>query len=136
MAEARHVELEIDVAEPMPPVPLDAARYRRAVSNLLSNATKFSRRGGTVTVRVGIEEAQGGRWLVLRVVDSGPGIPDSVKDRLAEPYQRFAGSERIPGTGLGLTVVGTVAAAHGGCVKVEPRPGGGTGSVFSLWVPA
>ena len=70
------------------------------------------------------------------MADSGPGIPESVRDRLAQPYQRFAGSERVPGTGLGLTVVVTVAAAHGGCVSVEPRAAAGGGSVFSLWVPA
>jgi len=68
--------------------------------------------------------------------DSGPGVPESVRDRLAQPYQRFAGSEKVPGTGLGLTVVGAVAAAHGGCVQVEPRAAPGGGSVFSLWIPA
>jgi len=136
LAEARQVRLEIDVADSLPPVALDAARYRRAVANLLSNALKFSRRGGEVTARVGLEDSDGSRWLVLRVADTGPGIPDAVRDRLAEPYQRFAGSERVPGTGLGLTVVAAVAAAHGGCVNVEPRPSGTMGSVFSLWVPA
>ena len=73
---------------------------------------------------------------VLRVADSGPGVPESVRDRLGGPYQRFTGSERIPGTGLGLTVVGAVALAHGGCIQVEPRPSATRGSVFSLWIPA
>lgn len=136
LAEARQIRLSIDVLEPLPPVALDAGRYRRAASNILSNALKFSRRGGDVEARVRIEETGGARFLVLRVADSGPGIPEAVKDRLAEPYQRFAGSERIPGTGLGLTVVVAVAAAHGGCVNVEPRASAGGGSVFSLWIPA
>lgn len=136
LAEARQIRLAIDVAEPLPPVPLDSGRYRRAVANMLSNALKFSRRGGDVDVRVRLEERDGARWLVLAVADSGPGIPEAVRHRLAQPYQRFAGSERVPGTGLGLTVVVAVAAAHGGCVNVEPRPGEGGGSVFSLWVPA
>lgn len=136
MAEARQIRLELDIAEPLPPVPLDAGRYRRAVSNLLSNALKFSRRGGDVAARVGLEEADGRPWLVLRVADSGPGLPDTVRDRLALPYQRFAGSERVPGTGLGLTVVGAVAAAHGGCIQLEPRQRPAGGSVFSLWIPA
>jgi PAS domain S-box-containing protein len=136
MAEARQILLDVEVAERIPPVPLDAGRYQRAASNLLSNALKFSRRGGDVSVRVSVEDANGTRWLVLRVADSGPGVPEAVKHRLAEPYQRFAGSERIPGTGLGLTVVGAVAQSHGGCIRVEPRPSPGGGSVFSLWVPA
>ena len=136
LAEARQIRLSVDVAEPLPLVALDAGRYRRAAANVLSNALKFSRRGGDVEAAVRIEESNGTRWLVFRVADSGPGIPESVRDRLAQPYQRFAGSERVPGTGLGLTVVVTVAAAHGGCVSVEPRAAAGGGSVFSLWVPA
>lgn len=136
MAEVRQVRLGIDVAEPLPRVSLDAGRYRRAVANLLSNALKFSRREGDVEVRVGLEEADGRTWLVFRVADSGPGVPESVKGRLTQPYQRFAGSERVPGTGLGLTVVAAVALAHEGCIKVEPRPEEGGGSVFSLWLPA
>ena len=136
MAEARQIRLEIEIAEPLPPVTMDAGRYRRAVSNILSNALKFSRRGGDVSARLGLEENDGRLWLVLRVADSGPGVPESVKDRLGGPYQRFTGSERIPGTGLGLTVVGAVALAHGGCIQVEPRPSASGGSVFSFWIPA
>ncbi len=136
MAEARQIRLEVEIAEPLPAVSLDAGRYRRAASNILSNALKFSRGGGDVSARIGIEENDGRRWLVLRVADSGPGVPESVKDRLGGPYQRFTGSERIPGTGLGLTVVGAVALAHGGCIQVEPRPSATCGSVFSLWIPA
>jgi PAS domain S-box-containing protein len=136
MAEARQIQLEIEIAEPLPIVSLDAGRYRRAASNILSNALKFSRRGGDVGVRLGLEEADGRLWLVLRVADSGPGIPESVKDRLGGPYQRFTGSERIPGTGLGLTVVAAVALAHGGCIQVEPRRSAAGGSVFSFWIPA
>jgi len=136
MAEARQIRLEIEIAEPLPAVALDAGRYRRAVSNILSNALKFSRRGGDVQVHLGVEEADGRSWLVLRVADSGPGIPESVKDQLGGPYQRFTGSERIPGTGLGLTVVGAVALAHGGCIQVQPRPSAAGGSVFAFWIPA
>ena len=136
MAEARQIRLEARIADALPPVPLDAGRYRRAAANILSNALKFSRRGGDVLVTVDVDETDGRRWLVLRVADSGPGVPEAVRDRLTEPYQRFAGSERVPGTGLGLTVVGTVAAAHGGFIRVEPRASTGGGSVFSLWVPA
>ena len=135
MAEVRQIRLEIEMDETLPPVSLDGNRYRRAASNVLSNALKFSRRGGDVQVRLGMEAADGRRWLVLRVTDSGPGIPESVRDRLGGPYQRFTGSERIPGTGLGLTVVGAVALAHGGCIQVEPRPSPTCGSVFSLWIP-
>jgi PAS domain S-box-containing protein len=136
MAEARQIRLEVEIVEPLPIVRLDAGRYRRAASNILSNALKFSRRGGDVFARIGIDEVDGIRWLVLRVADSGPGVPESVKDRLGGPYQRFTGSERIPGTGLGLTVVGAVALAHGGCIQVEPRPSAAGGSVFSFWIPA
>lgn len=136
MATARQVELSIDLPEELPAVSLDAGRYRRAAANILSNALKFSRRGGDVRVSVDVEGDGGSSWLVLRVADSGPGFPESVRDRIGDAYQRFAGSERIPGTGLGLTVVAAVAAAHGGQMRVEPRARPAGGSVFSLRVPA
>ncbi len=136
LAAARQVDLSIDLPDGLPPVSLDAGRYRRAAANILSNALKFSRRGGDVRVSVDVEEDGGSSWLVLRVADSGPGFPESVKDRIGAAYQRFAGSERIPGTGLGLTVVAAVAAAHEGQMHVEPRARPAGGSVFSLRVPA
>jgi PAS domain S-box-containing protein len=136
LAAARQVDLSIDLPEELPAVSLDAGRYRRAAANILSNALKFSRRGGDVRVSVDVEEDGGSPWLVLRVADSGPGFPESVKDRIGDAYQRFAGSERIPGTGLGLTVVAAVASAHGGQMRVEPRARPAGGSVFSLRVPA
>ncbi|MHB8799780.1 MAG: sensor histidine kinase [Thermoanaerobaculia bacterium] len=136
MAAARQVDLSIDLPDALPSVSLDASRYRRAVANILSNALKFSRRGGDVRVSVDVEEDGGSSWLVLRVADSGPGFPESVKDRIGSAYERFAGSERIPGTGLGLTVVAAVAAAHGGQMRVEPRARPAGGSVFSLRIPA
>ena len=112
MAEARQIRIDIEIADPLPPVSLDAGRYQRAAANLLSNALKFSRRGGDVEVRVGVEDADGGRWLVLRVADSGPGVPESVKDRLSQPYQRFAGLGTGPRDG---------ARAHGRR-RGRPRP--------------
>lgn len=136
MATARQVDLSIDLPDGLPPISLDAGRYRRAAANILSNALKFSRRGGDVRVSVDVEEDGGVPWLVLRVSDSGPGFPDSVMDRIGDAYQRFAGSERIPGTGLGLTVVAAVASAHGGQMCVEPRVRPAGGSVFSLRIPA
>jgi len=136
MAAARRVDLSIDLPDDLPLVALDAGRFRRAVANILSNALKYSSRGGDVRVSVAVEEDGGSPWLVFRVADSGPGFPDSVKDRIGAAYQRFAGSERIPGTGLGLTVVTAVAAAHGGQMRVEPRNRPAGGSVFSLRVPA
>jgi signal transduction histidine kinase len=134
LAKGKRVELISELAEKLPPVPLDPQMFRRAAANLLGNAVKFSPTGGTVTARAEMKSEDGKLYFVFSVADSGPGLHASDRSRLATPYARFSGSESVPGTGLGLTVVQKVLQAHGGHLDVaknEPR-----GSIFSLWIPA
>jgi signal transduction histidine kinase len=109
----------------------DAAQLERALINLISNAIKFTPSGGTVTVRlrVGIGEVR------IAVEDTGMGVPEAEAHRLFERFFRSstAQSEAIQGTGLGLTIVSSIAHAHHGEVGYAPRPGGG--SVFSITLP-
>ncbi len=135
LAEFRQVSLSVEIPPDLPRVPLDVTRYRRAASNLLSNAIKFSPRGGAVAVSAALRPDGDGRALVLSVFDTGPGLPGEALPDLATPWRRFAGSEAVPGTGLGLAVVQKVAQLHRGRLEARPRPDA-TGSVFSLWVPA
>jgi signal transduction histidine kinase len=108
--------------------------FRRAAANLLGNAVKFSPNGGVVKVDVEVRPENGKKYLVLAITDSGPGFPAAERERMATPYLRFSGSEAVPGTGLGLTVVQKVMQAHGGRLDVASREG--QGSVFTLWLPA
>lgn len=96
-----------------------------ALSNLIENALAFSPPGSAV--RLEAEHADG--RVAFRVSDSGPGVAPELAERIFDPFF----STRAQGTGLGLAVVRSVAAAHGGCVELVRRHG--TGAVFEMRLP-
>jgi signal transduction histidine kinase len=104
----------------------DPGGVRRAVDNLLSNALKFSPRGGEILVRVWRE----GECVRIGVVDEGPGIPPAQRDLVFAPFRRLSGS--TPGAGLGLAIVREVVRRHGGRVWVAPDRSRGTEVVMEL----
>ncbi len=109
-------------------VQADDRLLRRALRNLLENALRYGRDGQ----RLDLEATPAG-WE-LRVLDHGPGIPLALRQRIFEPFFRLPGhAEMAGGVGLGLALVAQIASAHGGTVRVEERPGGG--SVFVLSLP-
>jgi len=106
-------------------------RLAQVIDKLLSNAIKFTPKGGTVEVRV---LADGDR-AVLEVADSGIGIPDSEQSTLFERFFRTSNAveRRIPGTGLGLYIVRSLVQAHGGVITL--RSVAGEGSTFRVELP-
>ena len=111
----------------------DERLLRRALRNLLENARRY---GGN-EVSVSVEAAPPGAALgaVIKVCDRGPGVPDTYRERIFEPFFRLPGhAEREGGVGLGLALVRQIALRHGGQVRCEPRDGGG--SCFVLTLPA
>jgi signal transduction histidine kinase len=116
-------------------VPGDERLLRRAVRNLLENARRYG--GSEVEISVAARSvAEAGQRLVeLRVCDRGPGVPEAFRERIFEAFVRLPGhAEREGGVGLGLSLVRQIAQRHGGSVRCEPRPGGG--SCFVLDLPA
>jgi signal transduction histidine kinase len=134
MAVPRGVAVAVDVPSDLPQVRLDTKMFRRAAANLLGNAVKFSPKGGTVRIAARVVDEDGKAFLRLDVADEGPGFPPAEKSRIATPYIRFQGSETVPGTGLGLTVVQKVLQAHRGRLDVANNDG--PGATFTLWIPA
>ena len=108
-------------------VPGDERLVRRALRNLLENARRYG--GGQVEVQV---QRHADRAEV-RVDDDGPGVPEGYRERIFEAFFRLPGhAERAGGVGLGLALVRQIAERHGGSVRCEPRPGGGSCFVLSL----
>lgn len=97
----------------------DRRRILQALVNLVDNARKFTPPGGTL--RIAAELCQGG--IRLSVADSGPGIPESERERLFRPYA--GGSGRTAGHGLGLAIVRAVVERHAGRLEVDSAPGRG-----------
>ena len=103
---------------------------RRLMRNLLDNAV---RHGSARDVSMRLAPQEGGR-LVLQVCDRGPGVPSELQDKIFEPFYRVPGaSEWQGGTGLGLTLVRSIARHHGGDVRCLPREGGG--ACFEVHLP-
>lgn len=113
----------------------DDFRLRQALGNLVSNAVKFTDRGG-IAVRAATRPCKlprpGRLELSITVEDSGPGLEPGEIRHIFDSFERGAQAVRQPGTGLGLNIARTIARRMGGDVRVQPREGGG--SVFVLTV--
>jgi signal transduction histidine kinase len=105
---------------------VDRVRLEQVAANLLDNAIKYTPPGGRVEISAGRQ----GSHAVLRVHDSGVGIPPAELPRIWERLFRGDQSRTERGLGLGLSLVKAVVEAHGGTVSVESTPG--RGSTFSV----
>ncbi|OEV28227.1 histidine kinase, partial [Streptomyces nanshensis] len=120
--------VRLAVAEALPLVAVDPGLLERTVANLVENAVKYSPEGKKVLVRA---SALADR-VELRCTDRGPGVPDSDKDRIFEPFQRYGDAPGGAGVGLGLAVARGFAEAMGGTLEAEDTPGGGMTMVLTL----
>jgi PAS domain S-box-containing protein len=117
------ITVSFDDASDMAEINADSDRFIQVLTNLLSNAAKFSPAGGEIEVRASVE----GDQIRVTVADDGPGIPD---DHFARIFDRFtqvdASDTRAKGgTGLGLAISKAIVLAHGGTIGVSNRPEGG-----------
>ncbi|MGX1672576.1 ATP-binding protein [Streptomyces sp. NPDC055400] len=118
----------LDIPETLPVVTIDKGLLERTVANIVENAVKHSPTGVPVLVSASALSHR----VELRVVDRGPGIPDSDKDHIFEPFQRYGDAPSGAGVGLGLAVARGFAEAIGGTLTAEDTPGGGLTMVLTL----
>lgn len=127
--ESKGLYLEREVSPDLPLVFCDSTRIRQVVINLLSNAGRFTERGG-VWIKAWSEKNN----IVISVADTGPGIALEDQARLFEPFQQIDGSlrRRHGGSGLGLSISKRFVEMHGGKMWLESEVGVGTTFYFSL----
>ncbi len=130
-AEGAHVELSADLP-PECPADVDRVQIERMLSNLLSNAMKFTPAGGSVRVVLrNLPES-----IEIEVADTGCGIPEEHIPHIFERFYRVPAQVTCtspePGLGLGLSFVAWIAKAHGGTIRVDSAPGNGTRFIVSL----
>lgn len=132
-AAAAGVRIEVIAEGFVPTVEGDAGRLQQVVWNLLTNAVKFSPRGGVVTVRLAGEDG----WARIEVSDSGVGIKPDFLPHVFDRFRQADGSttRRFGGLGLGLAIVRHLAELHGGTVSAASA-GEGLGARFTLRLPA
>lgn len=126
--DAGHTLESVGLDQPLP-VRLDPRLLEIAVTNLVTNAIKFTPPGGRITIAASL---QGGE-AVITVSDTGPGIPPGELEHIFNRFHRGGETQTIPGTGLGLSIVKEAMARMGGQVTVASEVG--VGSSFSLRLP-
>ena len=111
----------------------------QALANLIDNAIKYAGKNpdrdpdlaektGSEPSAITIKAASEGDRVLLSVTDQGPGIPESMRDRVVERFVRLDQSRTVPGSGLGLSLVAAVARLHGGELKFEDNAQGPKGT--------
>lgn len=110
----------------------DPLRLEQVLTNLLGNAVKYARDGGTIEVATRAVQPGGRRLIEVTVSDDGPGVPLADRQRIFEPYVRAGEASRAGGLGLGLAICKRLVEAHGGTIEVGDRPGGGSRFAFTL----
>lgn len=129
-APKRIISVEVFDGPGVPEVQGDVGRLAQVLSNLIGNAIRHTPDEASITVRVGTV----GTDAVLSVTDTGPGLSDEDKSRVFERFYRADASrhrtDNAAGSGLGLSIVAALVAAHGGTVGVDSEPGSGA----TFWV--
>lgn len=121
--------IHLDAPADLPPVPADPDRLERIVTNLLSNALKYSPPDSPVAVRARAQDGE----VVVSVSDQGQGIAAEDVPHIFERFYRTTGVRKVDSLGLGLFITRSLVEAHGGRVWVESEPG--KGSTFSFALP-
>jgi len=126
-----HVTLRNDVPTDLPPVVGDAPALKMLLANLVSNALKYNRPGGSVRIAAEVE----GSFMALSVTDTGAGIAPEHHERVFEEFYRVPGGAacRGGGTGMGLPICKRIAEELGGRITLTSRPG--EGSTFTVVLP-
>jgi cell cycle sensor histidine kinase DivJ len=129
-AQESGVELGCEVPAALPDIVADKRAVKQILINLISNAIKFTDRGGSVRVSASIE----GQHVRIAVDDTGIGIAADDMTRIGDPFFQARGSyaRRHDGTGLGLSIVKGLIKLHGGTFEIGSRPGEGTRVVVRL----
>lgn len=118
--------VQADIPSGLREVMADPAILERVIVNLVGNALRYSTAPPLLTARAA------GDWVELRVIDHGPGIPETDRKRMFLPFQRFGDQGSRVNVGLGLVVSRGLAETMGGSVHPEETPGGGLTMVVSL----
>ena len=127
-ARDKNIEFTFSMDDGLPMAHLDCKQISRVFNNLISNAVKFTPRGGKISVSARMVTGN----LYVNIEDTGIGIPCQDLSRIFNKYYRSAGASGFKGTGLGLAISRAIVEAHGGDISVESKEG--NGSSFTVMI--
>jgi two-component system nitrogen regulation sensor histidine kinase GlnL len=129
----RAVMKQIDVrtnmpADALPPIQADRVRLEQVLLNLLVNAMEAMTDGGSLTIRPTLVETPTGNAIQIEVIDTGPGIPHNLRDRILDPYF----TTKSEGTGMGLALCDKIIRQHRGSLDFRCSQ---EGTIFAITLP-
>jgi signal transduction histidine kinase len=128
-AQKKKQSLILDIPDILPKIYADEDRLTQVILNLLNNASKFTRRNGTITLKAKEEKEN----IIVEVIDTGCGIDESELEHIFEPYSKLKlKKESLSGLGLGLYLAKLFIELHGGKIWVISTKGKGSTFAFSL----
>ncbi len=127
----RSIEVKLEEDDKLPQVLAYRDQIKQAINNIIINAIDAMPGGGVLTINTAVENLHEVPYVVLKISDTGPGIPEEKLPLIFEPF--FSTKEIGRGTGLGLPIAKKLVELHGGFIKAESTPG--KGSTFSLYFP-
>jgi GAF domain-containing protein len=133
LAVKKSIDLRAECDEGLAPIPMDGARIKQVLLNLVGNAVKFTPEAGKIRVRAAAENSE----VQIEVSDTGPGIPPEDQERIFLEFQQVGRDAGKPqGTGLGLALAKKFVEMHGGKIWVESEMGKGSRFTFTLPIHA
>ncbi|HTY21974.1 MAG TPA: hybrid sensor histidine kinase/response regulator [Desulfomonilaceae bacterium] len=135
LASQKELQLETDLAQNLPQLHGDLGRIAQLVNNLVTNAIKFTPRGGKIIVATNLAERSGIMGLEIRVIDTGIGITAEEQEKIFQRFHRGRepGTEGERGSGLGLAICREIVQLHGGDLELISKKSEGT--VAKAWFP-
>lgn len=127
-AEGRSQQIQIEIAENLPEVAVDIDMIRRVLINLIENAIKYS----PIESKIEISARLSLKWAQISVLDSGPGIPETDRERVFDKFTRIKKQGGPGGLGVGLAFCRLAVQGHGGKIWIESAPRQGAKFIFTL----
>ncbi len=129
LTDRKQQSLQAEITPKLPSVLGDRRRIEQILTNLISNANRYTQAGGSITVKIGQEAGK----LQVSVADNGPGIELREQELIFERFYRATSNQSSKtGTGLGLSIARSLVELHGGRIWVESKPGQGSTFYFTL----
>jgi PAS domain S-box-containing protein len=125
--------IRVELEDDLPAIAADALKMQQALTNIVSNAIKYSGEGSQIDIGTAALRRSARLMVAIRVADRGIGMTPEQQARIYDAFYRAGESQNVQGSGLGMTIFKEIIELHGGYADIESRPGAGT--AVTVWLP-